>query len=339
MGAVDWDSIRIGAWEIRGMSDPNVQISIRCFVRKDDWTNHTLTHYKGTMVCGFCPRSGPAAQRSFNRVDVFKRHLTMEHGVEKTPLSGRWRAIFGAKRPTGYVPDATGICSTCSVTFSNAQDFYEHLDDCLLLTVLEENPTEAINAKRLDAPVDDMKLSTDHYLRIKLFYEKSRLIDPRVQTHEAAEGVPIATPTDEELHIILDEESTERTEPKATSERLSTKTPNSITIGNNNQQSENSEDSIGPEAFKVSLQHKVEDDIVQVGMPGTHRMSFPALHAAETSGCTTDGSESFTSCSSPEDSPSLGKIASSNKGSDNQADLGPIQDLAGLEITFAGIST
>ncbi|KAH8683754.1 hypothetical protein BGZ61DRAFT_535170 [Ilyonectria robusta] len=108
-------------------------------------------------------------------------------------------------------------------------------------------------------------------------------------------------------------QSTERTEPKATSERLSTKTPDSIIIGNNNEQPANPEDSTGPEVFKGSLQHKVEDDIVQVGMPGTYGMSFPALHAAETSGCTTDGSESFTSCSSPEDSPSPGKIASLKK--------------------------
>lgn len=200
---------------------------------------------------------------------------------------------------------------------------------------MEGNPTEAINAKRLDASVDDMKISTDHELPIRLLYEKSQLRDPRVQTQEAAEGVPIATPTDEELHITLDEElqstievadslvhstapditnkSTERPEPNATSERLSTKTPDSITICNNNLQPGNSDDSTGLQVFKVRLQHKAEEDIVQVGMPDTYGMSFPALHAAATSGCTTDGSESFTSCSSPEDSPSPGKIASSKK--------------------------
>lgn len=370
---------------------------IKGFTGKYDRNKHTIAHYKGTMVCGFCPGSGSAAEKAFNRADVFKRHLTAVHGVEQTPPSSRRSTISGAistlgsaNSLTGYAPDATGICSTCSVTFSNAQDFYEHLDDCLLLSVLQEDPSEAINAKRLAATVDEhvrdtpgksrlptghfvsgpgdeakgregvddegqmMKqramtlfdgprrlakdekmLSTDHELRIKLLYGKSQLIGPHVQTHEAAEGVPIATPTDEELHLILDEEmqstievadplvhstapdvanqSTERTEPNTTSERLSTKTSVSTIIGNDNQQPADSEDSTGPEAFKVSLQHKVEDDIVQVGMPGTYGMSFPALHAAEMSGCTTDGSESFTSSSSPENSPSPGKIASSKK--------------------------
>ncbi|KAH7002569.1 hypothetical protein EDB80DRAFT_894587 [Ilyonectria destructans] len=319
------------------------------------------------------------------------------HGVKQTPPSSRRSTISGAistpgsaKSLTGYAPDATGICSTCSVTFSNAQDFYEHLDDCLLLIVLQGVFSEAINAKRLAAPVDehvrdtpgksrlptghfvsgpgdeakgregvdgegqmmkqramtlfdgprrlakdDNMLSTDHELRIKLLYGKPQPIGPHVQTHEAAEGVPIAAPTDDELHLILDEEmqsaievadtlvhstapdvanqSTERTEPNTASERLSTKTSVSTIISNDNQQPADSEDLTGPEAFKVSLQHKVEDHIVRVGMPGTYGMSFPALHAAEMSGCTTDGSESFTSCSSPEDSPSPGKIASSKK--------------------------
>ena len=34
---------------------------IKGFARKYDKNRHTLTHYKGTMVCGFCPGSGSAA--------------------------------------------------------------------------------------------------------------------------------------------------------------------------------------------------------------------------------------------------------------------------------------
>jgi hypothetical protein len=124
---------------------------IKGFARKYDKNRHTLTHYKGTMVCGFCPGSGSAAEKSFNRADVFKRHLTAVHGVEQTPPNSRKKSAGsnGNAKPTGYAPDATGKCSTCSQTFSNAQDFYEHLDDCVLRIVQQEDPTEAITAKNL----------------------------------------------------------------------------------------------------------------------------------------------------------------------------------------------
>jgi hypothetical protein len=103
------------------------------------------------MVCGFCPGSGSAAEKSFNRADVFKRHLTAVHGVEQTPPNSRKKTAgtSGNAKLTGYAPDATGKCSTCSQTFSNAQDFYEHLDDCVLRIVQQEDPAEAINAQRL----------------------------------------------------------------------------------------------------------------------------------------------------------------------------------------------
>ncbi|KAG5981156.1 hypothetical protein E4U55_003243 [Claviceps digitariae] len=134
---------------------------IKGFARKYDKNRHTLTHYKGTMVCGFCPGSGSPAEKSFNRADVFKRHLTAVHGVEQTPPNGRKKTptagIAAGKKLTGYAPDATGKCSTCSQTFSNAQDFYEHLDDCVLRIVQQEDPTEANNARRL-AEVENDKV-------------------------------------------------------------------------------------------------------------------------------------------------------------------------------------
>ncbi|KXH60698.1 hypothetical protein CSAL01_13237 [Colletotrichum salicis] len=124
---------------------------VKGFARKYDKNRHTLTHYKGTMVCGFCPGSGSAAEKSFNRADVFKRHLTAVHGVEQTPPNSRKKSSSAnsGKKLAGYPPDATGKCSTCSQTFSNAQDFYEHLDDCVLRIVQQEDPSEAINAQRL----------------------------------------------------------------------------------------------------------------------------------------------------------------------------------------------
>lgn len=128
----------------------NCEYHIKGFARKYDKNRHTLTHYKGTMVCGFCPGSGSPAEKSFNRADVFKRHLTSVHGVEQTPPNCRKRSpTASTKKGMNYGSDATGKCSTCSATFSNAQDFYEHLDDCVLRVVQQEEPSEAINQQRL----------------------------------------------------------------------------------------------------------------------------------------------------------------------------------------------
>ncbi|OJD35708.1 c2h2 finger domain-containing protein [Diplodia corticola] len=126
---------------------------LKGFARKYDKNRHTLTHYKGTMVCGFCPGSGSAAEKSFNRADVFKRHLTSVHGVEQTPPNSRKKSPATKKAYTGT--STAGTCSTCSVTFANAQDFYEHLDDCVLRVVQQAEPSEAINQKLLTSVADD----------------------------------------------------------------------------------------------------------------------------------------------------------------------------------------
>jgi hypothetical protein len=131
---------------------------VKGFARKYDKNRHTLTHYKGTMVCGFCPGSGSSAEKSFNRADVFKRHLTSVHAVEQTPPNSRKKAAGGAnvgKKITGYAPDATGKCSTCTAMFQNAQDFYEHLDDCVLRIVQREDPGEDINERNLTEVEND----------------------------------------------------------------------------------------------------------------------------------------------------------------------------------------
>lgn len=142
---------------------------IKGFARKYDKNRHTLTHYKGTMVCGFCPGSGSPAEKSFNRADVFKRHLTSVHGVEQTPPNCRKKSSNGNQSHTRASSDATGKCSTCSVTFSNPQDFYEHLDDCVLRVVQQEEPSEVINQQRL-AEVDSDE-------EVKKTMEKHKLVD------------------------------------------------------------------------------------------------------------------------------------------------------------------
>jgi hypothetical protein len=124
------------------------------FARKYDKNRHTLTHYKGTMVCGFCPGSGSAAEKSFNRADVFKRHLTSVHGVEQNPPNSRKKSPGGRKAYSGQ-GSVSGTCSTCSVTFANAQEFYEHLDDCVLRVVQQTDPSEAINQRLLTSVAED----------------------------------------------------------------------------------------------------------------------------------------------------------------------------------------
>lgn len=125
------------------------------FARKYDKNRHTLTHYKGTMVCGFCPGSGSAAEKSFNRADVFKRHLTSVHGVEQNPPNSRKKSPSSRKAFGGSQPNVAGTCSTCSVTFANAQEFYEHLDDCVLRVVQQTDPSEAINQRLLTSVAED----------------------------------------------------------------------------------------------------------------------------------------------------------------------------------------
>jgi hypothetical protein len=128
---------------------------IKGFARKYDKNRHTLTHYKGTMVCGFCPGSGTAAEKSFNRADVFKRHLTSVHNVEQTAPNSRRKSPSSASKKSASTSTSTGTCSTCGVTFANPQEFYEHLDDCVLRVVQQIDPAEDINQKNLSSIAED----------------------------------------------------------------------------------------------------------------------------------------------------------------------------------------
>lgn len=111
------------------------------------------------MVCGFCPGSGSSTEKSFNRADVFKRHLTSVHHVEQTPPNSRKRSPAGASKKTSTSSsESSGTCSTCSVTFNSAQDFYEHLDDCVLRVVQQIDPAESINQQNLSAVLEDTQV-------------------------------------------------------------------------------------------------------------------------------------------------------------------------------------
>ena len=124
------------------------------FARRYDKQRHLLTHYKGTMVCGFCPGSGSAAEKSFNRADVFKRHLILVHGVEKSSLTSPKKSP-SAKRATSQSSNAiTGKCSTCGVIFDNTENFYDHLDECVIRVLLQGNLNET-NKRNLTPVAND----------------------------------------------------------------------------------------------------------------------------------------------------------------------------------------
>lgn len=127
---------------------------VKGFARKYDKNRHALTHYKGTMVCPFCPGTGTAHEKSFNRADVFKRHLATQHQVDQTAPSirggngGSSRAAGSRRSSLGQVqssvkagPAGSAPCSICGQRFANAQDFYEHLDDCVLEVLI--SPTQS----------------------------------------------------------------------------------------------------------------------------------------------------------------------------------------------------
>ncbi|KAL1899373.1 hypothetical protein Cpir12675_001409 [Ceratocystis pirilliformis] len=104
------------------------------FARKYDKNRHALTHYKGTMICPFCPGAGTGFEKAFNRADVFKRHLTSIHHVEQAPPNSR-RPISGGSRPLSNnhsTVNTEAQCSICHGRFTTAQEFYEHLDECVL---------------------------------------------------------------------------------------------------------------------------------------------------------------------------------------------------------------
>ncbi|KAH8177553.1 zinc finger protein [Sarocladium implicatum] len=136
------------------------------FARKYDKNRHALTHYKGTMICPFCPGPGTLHERSFNRADTFKRHLASLHQVDQSAPGSRASgggegAGSGVLRPSAHggggseTGAAVAPCNICGQRFAIAQDFYEHLDDCVLSVLVPQSapPTEsAAQQQQLSQP-------------------------------------------------------------------------------------------------------------------------------------------------------------------------------------------
>ncbi|KAH7369085.1 zinc finger protein [Plectosphaerella cucumerina] len=127
------------------------------FARKYDKNRHALTHYKGTMICPFCPGVGSDFAKSFNRADVFKRHLTSVHHVEQTPPNSRKLVVSGsatAPGPSAASGEGAARCSICETFFSSAQEFYEHLDDCVLNVIVPPALARGAGGDQLPASGD-----------------------------------------------------------------------------------------------------------------------------------------------------------------------------------------
>jgi hypothetical protein len=171
---------------------PTCEYHTKGFARKYDRCRHTLTHYKGTMVCDFCPGGGSAAEKSFNRADVFKRHLTSVHGVEQNPPNSRRKssAIAAKKNSPATKETATGKCSTCSTIFPTAQALYDHLDDCVLKSLEQAEPSEAINAQHLTEVAGDSEVRATlerHMLPVELETTTSGAIEDEDEDDDSAD--------------------------------------------------------------------------------------------------------------------------------------------------------
>ncbi|RFU72379.1 zinc finger, c2h2-type integrase, dna-binding [Trichoderma arundinaceum] len=126
------------------------------FARKYDKNRHALTHYRGTMVCPFCPGVGSAFAKAFNRADVFKRHLAAAHQVEQAPLHSHTTNRGGRLITLSANSGASAICSICNNRFAAPQDFYEHLDDCVLSVIVPAGTRAALDTNN-EANEDDKK--------------------------------------------------------------------------------------------------------------------------------------------------------------------------------------
>ena len=140
----------------------------RGFARKSDKNRHTLTHFKGNLVCIFCPGSGSASQKNFNRADVFKRHLTSMHGAERTPPKSRKKVTLIPQDLTSKIATEGGKCSSCFETIHNAQEFYEHVDSCVLLHVVQDQDSsqagdqqQSVESTRAPKKTNNVQQSTE----------------------------------------------------------------------------------------------------------------------------------------------------------------------------------
>lgn len=127
------------------------------FARKYDRDRHINTHFKGSLDCNFCPHGSSVAQRTFNRVDLFKRHFVNAHVAAQTQ-SHEEASVSLSPQQLGAERGNSNNCSTCGDPFGSATDFFEHLNDCIhdhILRALRPSQQDEDNMKNLESVHDD----------------------------------------------------------------------------------------------------------------------------------------------------------------------------------------
>lgn len=114
---------------------PSCSYHIKGFARKYDRNRHSLTHYRGTIVCPFCHPS-PTGDHIFTRADIFKRHMSSVHHIDQVTSS--MTVSLADMPPISIVTPSGGraTCSICQGSFATAHEFYEHLDECVLAVLV-----------------------------------------------------------------------------------------------------------------------------------------------------------------------------------------------------------
>ncbi|KAI1622934.1 hypothetical protein EDD37DRAFT_658345 [Exophiala viscosa] len=187
------------------------EFHLRGFARKYDQIRHTICHYRGFMVCEYCPGAHSPNEISFHRVDALKQHLVHVHHVERTtkknkkvpastvcPNDHQVIVHHGESMIISSTSSASSIprCSLCGYIFQQPQHWYNHLDDCILSTILQDVPSNHINTLHLLSVADDPLVEeTLHLHKIKSDHGLHPLrptirdeAGPRTQGKEQGEG-------------------------------------------------------------------------------------------------------------------------------------------------------
>jgi hypothetical protein len=137
----------------------------RGFARKWDRDRHVFKHFRGLLVCGFCPAAvadgdeKTAVPSTFTRADHFKRHLVSVHGMAwPTSRTNRTR-LDDASGAAPRADSVTGKCCTCTQRFGSPAQLYEHLHVCVLQRV-ERDLERGTDAAGADADAADTPLTS-----------------------------------------------------------------------------------------------------------------------------------------------------------------------------------
>ena len=100
-------------------------------VTKVDMDAHMISHYDGDISCIFCREYRPTDPHShyeFKSVNDLKRHLISVHDVKSTIVD----------LETDDISLQIATCRTCLSLFRSPQQFYRHIDNCMLHSIQQK---------------------------------------------------------------------------------------------------------------------------------------------------------------------------------------------------------